>query len=64
MSEQEEQERPTRAQLRGLLFGRRRNTPPHVVHNGRTTENLGEPTARRKHAKAFKNEQRKERYNR
>jgi len=60
----QEQTNPPRAYLRAMLFGRSRIESPHVVHSGRTTENLGERTARRKHAKAYKAAQRAARYGR
>ena len=54
----------TRLQLRQVLFGRRRTSPPFVVHSGRTTENRSTRTERRKAAKGYKAKQRIERYGR
>ena len=54
----------TRAQLRQVLFGRRRTNPAYVVHSGRTTENRSTRTERRKHAKGYKAQQRIRRYGR
>jgi hypothetical protein len=59
-----EKQPPTRRALRAFLFSRERIVPPHVVHSGRTTENLGERTPRRLAAKGFKLQQRIDRYGR